>query len=77
MANLKELTVVFRTVFDDDELILQPEMTANDIDGWDSISHENLLLAVEQRFGIRFTSEEQMRLRNVGDFLECLRQRGA
>ena len=50
---MSELQEVFRSVFDDDELVITDSMSAVDIDGWDSMAHINLLIALEKRFGIR------------------------
>ena len=69
MTTLEKLNDIFRTVFDNDELNVGPETTANDVDGWDSISHVNLILAVELGFKARFTEEEIMGFRNVGDLV--------
>ena len=69
MTTIEKLNGIFRTVFDNDEINIQPEMTANDVDGWDSLSHVNLILAVEQGFGIRFAQKELLTFKNVGDLL--------
>ncbi|MCQ4315822.1 acyl carrier protein [Stutzerimonas zhaodongensis] len=69
---LKELTAVFHDVFDDDSIVLSPEMTANDIDGWDSQTHVMLTVAAEQRFGIKFKTAELESLRNVGHFAQVI-----
>jgi acyl carrier protein len=69
MATLDELQQVFRTVFDTPDLIISPQTTANDVDGWDSLSHVNLILAVEQRFQVRLGTKELLAMRNVGDLL--------
>ena len=58
-------------VFDDDTLLISPEMTANDVDGWDSLSHVNLIIAVETKFKIRFTQKELLTFKNVGDLLKA------
>jgi acyl carrier protein len=49
-----ELQEVMRSVFDDDELVITDSMSAVDIDGWDSMAHINLIIALEKRFGVRF-----------------------
>ena len=72
MTTLEKLNGIFRTVFDNDDLDIRPEMTANDVDGWDSLSHVNLILAVEKGFGIRFTQRELLTFKNVGDLLKCI-----
>jgi acyl carrier protein len=53
-----ELQDVFRRVFDDDEIVLQDSTTADDIDGWDSMMHINLIIAIEKRFGVKFAAAE-------------------
>ncbi len=68
----EKLNLIFRQVFDDDEISIRPEMTANDIDGWDSLSHVNLITAIEARFGIRFTRKELLTFRNVGDLQKSI-----
>lgn len=69
MGILNELTHIFRMVFDDDEITIGCQTTANDIDGWDSLSHSNLIVAVENFFRIRFTQKELMTFKNVGDLI--------
>lgn len=70
---LDALTPVFRDVFDDDDIVLTAQTTANDIDGWDSQAHVMLIVAAEQRFGIKFRTAELESLRNVGHFAELIR----
>ena len=72
MTTLEKLNGIFRTVFDNDEIDIRPEMTANDVDGWDSLSHVNLILAMEKGFGIRFTQKELLTFKNVGDLLRSI-----
>ena len=59
MTAMEKLNGIFCEVFDDDTLEIAPEMTANDVDGWDSLSHVNLIVAVEARFNIRFSQKER------------------
>ena len=72
MGIWERMNQVFRYVFDDDSISIRPEMTANDIDGWDSLSHINLILAIESTFNIRFTQKELLSFRNVGDLSKCV-----
>ena len=62
----RQLTDVFRDVFDDDAIVLTPETTAADIDGWDSMAHIGLIVAIEERLKIKFRSSELEALHNVG-----------
>jgi acyl carrier protein len=67
MKCAEQLTQVFRLVFANDSLTITPEATPNDIEGWDSMAHLNLIAAVQSRFKIKFVSKELMALRTVGD----------
>jgi acyl carrier protein len=69
------LTEVFRSELDQDSLVLSPELTANDVDGWDSITHVMIIVAVEKKFGIKLGAAEIQRLRNVGEFAELIRKK--
>lgn len=75
MDLLERLNEVFCEVFDDDELRITPGMTANDVEGWDSLSHVNLIVAVESRFNIRFSRKEIVGLKNISDLLACIRSK--
>jgi len=72
---LERLNEIFCEVFDDDEIKIAPEMTANDVDGWDSLSHVNLIVAIETKFNIRFSQKELLTFKNVGDLLNCIRSK--
>ena len=77
MTTMEILNGIFRMVFDDDTIQISPEMTANDIDGWDSLSHVNLTVAVEAKFGIRFNHKELLSLKNIGDLLNAIENKVA
>ncbi len=72
---LEQLTPVFREVFDDDSITLFPEMTAADIEEWDSVEHFNLISAVEKRFGMRFQMREVSGMKNVGEMADIVAER--
>ncbi|MDB5363797.1 MAG: acyl carrier protein [Rhodospirillales bacterium] len=72
---LQGVTDIFRDVFGDDDLVLTPDMTADDIDDWDSFNHINIMVATEVRFGIKFQTAEVEPLRNVGELLSLIRQK--
>jgi acyl carrier protein len=57
-SKLTELQDVFRQVFDDDSIMLEERTTAVDIDGWDSMMHINLIIAIEKRFRVKFAAAE-------------------
>jgi acyl carrier protein len=61
-----ELQAVFRRVFDDDELVLSEATAATNVDGWDSMAHVNLIIAVEKRFGVSFSGADLASMRGSG-----------
>jgi len=69
---LAALTQIFRTVLDDDTLVLTPETTAADVPGWDSMNHITIVVEVENHFGIKVRTAEIEALRNVGDFVKLI-----
>lgn len=75
-----DIQEVFRGVFEDDQLILRDDMTAADIEGWDSLAHINLIIAIEKKLGIRFATAEISRLngqgQNIGTMLEMIKRKG-
>jgi acyl carrier protein len=74
--NIDKLQGVFREVFEDSELAIVPEMTAQDVPEWDSFNHINLVVALEEAFSVVFSSDEIARMRNVGDLVERLQKKG-
>jgi len=67
-----KLELVFREIFDDDNIKIHAEMTADAIEEWDSLMHIHLLLAIEKTFDVRFKTAEVMAVSNVGEFLDLL-----
>ena len=71
-----ELQDLFRRVFDQDDLTITESTTAAEVDGWDSMAHINLIIAVEKQFGIKFTGSEIAGMRganqNVGHLLRIV-----
>lgn len=63
---------VFRDVFDDEKIELFDEMSAKDIEEWDSLTHIQLIVAVENEFKLRFKTAEISELKNVGEFIKLV-----
>lgn len=69
------LNEVFREVFDDEEIEVFDEMTAKDIEEWDSLMHITLVVAIEKEFSCRFNAAEIAKLENVGSIITLLEER--
>jgi len=66
---------IFEDVFDDDSINATPELTAKDVDGWDSLAHIRLILTIEKTFKIKFSTSEIGKLENVGDLVAIIKSR--
>jgi acyl carrier protein len=69
------LTQIFQDVFVVDSITVTPEMSAEDVDGWDSITHVRLILTVEKAFKIKFSVSEIGKLQNVGQLVALIKAR--
>jgi acyl carrier protein len=67
------LAEIFEDVFDEDTIKVTPELSAKDVDGWDSLTHIRLLLTIERAFKIKFSTSEIGRLENVGDLVNLIK----
>ena len=72
-----KLEPIFCDVLDIPKVSLSPATMATDVPGWDSVAHIRILIAVEQGFGIEFTSDEINSLQNVGEMVDVIKQKGA
>jgi acyl carrier protein len=72
---LKTLIDVFHEVFDDDSIEVNPNLTAKDVDEWDSLTHIRLMLSVERAFQIKFAASEIGALKNVGDLIALVEKK--
>lgn len=68
----EELQEIFRDVFDDEDIVLFDEMTSDDVEDWDSLSHINLISDIEAKFEITFTTDEIVGTKNVGEFIRVI-----
>lgn len=66
------LTTIFRDVFLRDDLVLSDGLTARDVPGWDSFKQIDIIIAVEGRFGIKFSTREMDGLASVGDLVRLI-----
>lgn len=73
----QKLNGIFHDVFDDDTIVVRPELTANDVDEWDSLTHIRLLLTVEKAFGVKFSASEVGKLKNVGELVHLIETKAA
>jgi acyl carrier protein len=66
------LTEIFNDVFMRDDMILTPALSAKDVPGWDSFKQIEIIISVEERFGIKLNTREIDSLKNVGDLANVI-----
>ena len=71
----KNLDEVFQDVFDDDSIHVNDSTTADDIEDWDSLEHINLVVAIENKFEIKFNMNEVTSFKNVGEMVDIIVER--
>ncbi len=72
----ERLNNVFRDVFDDDSITVGEETTADDVDGWDSFEHINLVVAVQDEFGFKIPVGKVVTMKNVGEMVDIILEMG-
>ena len=72
---IEKLTAVFHEVFNDNNIVLRDDMTASDVDNWDSLTHMLMITKVEEAFGVRFKLKELNKLKKVGDIITMLEEK--
>ena len=70
------LAEIFNDVFDEDVIAVTPELSAKDVDGWDSLTHIRLILTIEKSFKIKLSTSEIGKLEIVGDLVALIKARG-
>jgi acyl carrier protein len=72
---LSQVQDIFRDHLEDETIVLTEATTANDVDGWDSLMHLQLIVAIENHFKIKFTSREILQWKNIGEMIKNIIKR--
>ncbi|MBO4811877.1 MAG: acyl carrier protein [Prevotella sp.] len=72
---LERVQDVFRDELELDDLVLTDETTADDVEEWDSLTHVQIVVALEKAFALKFTSREILSWDNVGDLVDCIEKK--
>ena len=69
---MMQVQEIFRTVLKNESVVLSDETTAEDVPGWDSLTHVELIATIEKHFGIRFSIREMLSWKTVGKMVDCV-----
>jgi len=72
---MSQVETIFRTVLKNESVVLSDETTAEDVPGWDSLTHVVLISEIEKHFGIRFSIREMLSWKTVGKMLDCIQKK--
>ena len=73
----ERVQTVFRDLFDDPSIEIFDDMTAKDIEDWDSLAHIQLISAIQDEFGVKFSLQEVVSIKNVGEFIHLISEKKA
>ena len=69
---LEKINEIAKDVFDNDDVVITEASTADDVDGWDSLTHLELMTELEAEYRIKFTMNEIQNLADVGELIDCI-----
>ena len=72
---LSKVNDIFKDAFDNEDLVIGFQTTANDVEGWDSLMQMNLIEMIEDEFGMRFDMDEVVGMENVGVMVDIILSR--
>lgn len=72
---LSKVNDIFKDAFDNEDLVIGFQTTANDVEGWDSLMQMNLIEMIEDEFGMRFDMDEVVGMANVGVMVDIILSR--
>lgn len=73
---LSRIQEIFCDILDNEDIVLKEDTKSEDIDEWDSLSHIQLIVAIEKAFSVKFTSSEIVSWSNVGEMIDCIQTKG-
>jgi len=72
---LSKVQEIFRDILDTTNLVIDERSTPETVEGWDSIANVNIIIAVEEDFGVKFDVQDLQNIKSVGDILTAIQNK--
>jgi acyl carrier protein len=71
----EKMTEIFRHIFENDNMVLSDDMTPDTVENWASLTHMQMITALQENFGVKFSIKDQLKLMRVGDIISLLEEK--
>ncbi|MCQ2497621.1 MAG: acyl carrier protein [Lachnospiraceae bacterium] len=75
MSAIEKICEILRDFFDDDSIVIDETSAAKDVDGWDSLANVQIMLSIEEEFGVNFDLDDMVKFKCIGDIVECIERK--
>lgn len=75
MSTIEKICEILRDFFDDDSIVIDEKSAAKDVEGWDSLANVQIMLSIEEEFGVTFDLDDMVKFKCIGDIVECIKRK--
>ncbi len=75
MSAIEKICEILRDFFDNDEITIDEKSSAKDVEGWDSLANVQIMLSIEEEFGVNFDLDDMVKFKCIGDIVECIERK--
>lgn len=75
MSSIEKISEILRDFFDDESIVIDENSAAKDVEGWDSLANVQIMLSIEEEFGVTFDLDDMVKFKCIGDIVECIERK--
>lgn len=75
MSIIEKICEILKEFFDNDEITIDEKSSAKDVEGWDSLANVQIMLSIEDEFGVNFDLDDMVKFKCIGDIVECIERK--